>query len=223
MSFYIKLFFLLGVMFSTSYANTYDNEREYQENIKNDSKPLTEQEQDIIREDIIKWASLYLEKGYKYNERIVLTNELKNKEKTFIFDCSGFVAATFWSANIVIFEKQSLLSKTGTATIYNTLEKFNKIHKSVPREGDVIFFNRTTKAEKPLSHIGIVVDVDESGTTTFIHAGSRGLTKGYINLNYPDLYKTNGMIINSYIRGGVGSNGLTSKCFDSFGTIFGTP
>ncbi len=221
MSFYVRFFLLLEIFMSTFlYANTYNYNKEYEENIKNNSKPLTVEEQNLVRDDIVKWASLYLEKGYKYKEKVTLTNELKKEEKRFIFDCSGFIAAVFWSADISIFEKQASLSQTGTTTIYNTLKRFNKIYKSTPSKGDVIFFNRTTKAEKPLSHVGLVVDVNENGTVTFIHAGSRGLTKGYINLNYPDLYRTNNVIFNSYIRAHVGDKGLTSKCFDSFGTIF---
>ncbi len=48
----------------------------------------------------------------------------------------------------------------------------------------------------------------------FIHAGSKGLSKAYINLNYPNLHKTNGMVINSYIRSGVGSE-TSSLCYHS--------
>ena len=85
-------------------------------------------------------------------------------------------------------------------------------------------FDRTTSETGKLTHAGIVVDVDEDETVSYIHAStSRGLVLGYMNLKYPDLARKDGKVINSYLRRGGGVDSLASKCFNSYGTILDLP
>ncbi len=180
-------------------------------------------EQDVVRNNIIEFATSYLDRGYKYNQRIVVKHPYSEEDREFRFDCSGFVSAVYWSADIDVFKKELLRAQMSTTGIHTVLKKSNKIYKSKPQKGDVIFFNRTTKRETPLSHIGIVIDTDTSGITTFIHMSNSGIKKGYINLVKPNDYISGGVVLNSYVRGGVGTRGLASKCFDSYGAIFSKP
>ncbi len=152
----IRIFLLSMFVVSTLFTQTYSYEEGYEKQAKNSSRPLSTEEQSKLRDDIVRLTYYYLDKGYKYNEKVLVSNDIQNKAKHFLFDCSGFVAATFWSANIVVFEKQSQVSQTGTTTIYNTLKRFGKIYRENPQKGDIIFFNRTTKSEKPLSHVIII-------------------------------------------------------------------
>ena len=65
---------------------------------------------------------------YKYNEKAELTHPISKEKKNFNFDCSGFVAAVYWTSNIAVFEKQAVLGESGVKTIYGTLEKYKKIY-----------------------------------------------------------------------------------------------
>lgn len=216
------LVFIICLFANPILSGTYSYDREYERILKANAVPINDKQKNDIRTAITVWAFVYLDKKYSYKEKVKLTNSVSKEEKTFTMDCSGFVAATYWSANIVVFDKQAVFGPSGTTTIYKTLSGFDKIFKKDPARGDIVFFDKTTNKETPLSHTGVIVDIDENETITFIHAGSGGLAKGYMNLKYPNEHKKDNVIINSYIRNGVGIMGLTSKCFNSFGSVFDT-
>ncbi|WP_295159555.1 NlpC/P60 family protein [uncultured Brachyspira sp.] len=177
------------------------------------------------RYEIVKWANFYLEKHYKYNQRDIIVNPFSYEKKEVSFDCSGFVAAVYWTA----VENPSIAISGSTKNIFYILSKENKTYKnSIPNIGDIIFFDGTTSPDKKLTHSGIVIDVDkEDETVSYIHAStSKGLIIGYMNLKYPDLARKDGKVINSHLRRGSGGNStdsLASYCFNSYGTIFEKP
>ena len=176
------------------------------------------------RDEIVKWANYYMNKHYKYNQSDTITNPFTKEKKKVNFDCSGFVAAVYFTA----IEKPSIKLSGSTANIFYLLSKENKTYKNtLPNIGDIIFFDGTTSPDKKLTHSGIVIDVDEDETITYIHATtSKGPILGYMNLKYPDLARKDGKVINSYLRRGKRSNGtdsLASYCFNSYGTIFQKP
>ncbi len=173
-----------------------------------------------IRSSIVDYATSYLDKGYKYNQLIQVKHPRSGELKTFMFDCSGFVSAVYWSADINDFQESASKPQMNTSSIYGVLKKSYKIYKLAPKKGDLIFFNKTTKRETPLSHIGIVIDTDKNGITTFVHMTNSGMKKGYINLAKSNDYMQGNVVCNSYVRGGVGTRGLASKCFNSYGSIF---
>ena len=222
MRFYIIVFLFLS---SFAFAQNYGYDKKYQEQLNESGVEINEEQKKKVREDIKKYANLYLDKHYKYNEKDELTHPVSKEKKNFNFDCSGFVAAVYWTSNIAVFEKQAVLGESGVKTIYATLEKYKKLYNnSLPNIGDIIMFDRTTSETGKLTHAGIVVDVDEDETVSYIHAStSRGLVLGYMNLKYPDLARKDGKVINSYLRRGGGVDSLASKCFNSYGTILDLP
>lgn len=223
MRFYIVIFYIF--LYSFAFAQNYGYDKKYQEQLNESGVAINEEEKKKVREDIKKYANLYLDKHYKYNEKDELTHPVSKVKKSFNFDCSGFVAAVYWSSNIAVFEKQAVLGESGVKTIYATLEKYKKIYNnSLPNIGDIIMFDRTTSETGKLTHAGIVVDVDEEETVSYIHAStSKGIVLGYMNLKYPDLARKDGKVINSYLKRGGGVDSLASKCFNSYGTILDLP
>ena len=177
--------------------------------------------QEKVRKEIVKWANYYMDKHYKYNQSDTITNPFSKEKKKVNFDCSGFVAAVYWTA----IEKPSIKLSGSTENIFYILSKENKIYKNVmPNIGDIIFFDGTTSPNKKLTHSGIIIDIDENETITYIHSTtSKGPILGYMNLKYPDLAKKDGKTINSYLRRGSGTEPLASKCFNSYGTVFEKP
>lgn len=224
MRFYIVIFYIF--LSSFAFAQNYGYDKKYQEQLNESGVEINEEQKKKVREDIKKFANLYLDRHYKYNEKDELTNPVSKEKKSFNFDCSGFVAAVYWSSNIAVFEKQAVLGESGVKTIYATLEKYKKIYNnSLPNIGDIVMFDRTTSSTGKLTHAGIVIAVDkEEETVSYIHAStSRGLVLGYMNLKYPDLARKDGKVINSYLRMGGGVDSLASKCFNSYGTILDLP
>lgn len=173
------------------------------------------------RDEIVKWANYYMNKNYKYNQSDTITNPFTKEKKKVNFDCSGFVAAVYFTA----IEKPSIKLSGSTANIFYLLSKENKIYKNtLPNIGDIIFFDGTTDPNKKLTHSGIVVNVDKDGTVTYIHSStSKGPVLGYMNLKYPDLARKDGKQINSYLRRGAAPYSLASHCFNSYGTVLEKP
>lgn len=207
------------------FCNTYNYDKQYEKELKENAVKISEEQKKAVRENIVKWTEHYLSKGYKYREKVLLTHPVTKEEKYFIFDCSGFVAAVYWSANIVVFDKQAVFGEGGVKTIYATLDKYNKLYKNgFAGKGDIVIFDRTTSSTAKLTHTGIVINVDSNSTVTFVHSSvSKGLTVGYMNLKYSNENKRNGNTVNSYLKNGAGINGLASKCFNTFATILDIP
>lgn len=217
----VKKILLLAVFFVYSLCNaqTYSYDKNYDKYIQENGVVLNDKQKGELQKEIVKWAKVYLEKKYKYDEKVELTHPITKEKKTFRFDCSGFIAAVYWSANIMVLDKQAVYGPGGVKTIYATLDKFNKIYPDkIPSVGDVVMFDNTTGNDRPLTHIGIIIEVLRDGTVVFAHTlTSTGLTLGYMNLKQKD---NNSKDVNSYLRGGVGLNGLSSKCFNSYATLF---
>lgn len=217
---------ILPIYFSNLYTNTYNYDKEYAKNIQYVALIPDTNYQETIKNTVLENAYKFLDEGYSYSEIAEVTHPKTFEKKSFRFDCSGFIAAVYWVSDIVVFDKQASLDTSGVRTIYKTLDDYNKIYTgNNPNIGDIVMFDNTTRTPKPLSHCGLVVDLDNNGTVTFIHSTvSKGLVLGYMNLNNPSSYKNKeGHIINSYLKRGGGESALASNCFNSFGTVFATP
>lgn len=207
-------------------AETYSYDKKYAQNIKYAALIPSEEYEQLVKDTMLENSHKLLDEGYAYNEVAEITNSKTLQKKTFRIDCSGFIAAVYWMSNVVIFDKQAAQGTSGVNIIYKTLSGYNKVYKNgTPNIGDIVMFDNTTRTPKPLSHCGIVVDVDDNDTVTFIHASvSRGLVLGYMNLSNPSSYKDHdGKIINSYLKRGGGSSSLAANFFNSFGTVFSVP
>jgi hypothetical protein len=173
-----------------------------------------------------------------YRQRITLTHPLTGEDMACTMDCSGFVSCVFKSANIGGFETltSNAEGENGVKVTYKALEKSKKIYrKKIPKVADIIFFDNTYDRngngaiDDELTHVGIVLSVDENGTITFIHSSvSGGVTRDYVNLYYPDKATLNGVPINSNLRVQKDADPLDTKylageLFHAFGTVFDVP
>lgn len=116
-------------------------------------------------------------------------------------DCSGFVCAVANRAGHPL--------GGNTASMWEAFDNQGLTHTDkVPAIGDLAFFdntydrNRDGRNNDDLTHIGIVVDVDEDGTITVAHSGtSQGRSELRMNLRHPrDHRGPDGTIRNDYLR-----------------------
>lgn len=81
-------------------------------------------------------------------------------------------------------------------------------HRSRPSPGDIVFFDQTFdrngnhRLDDPLTHVGVVLSVDEEGTITVAHGGATHGTGTFrMNLEHPDTLKgPDGQTWNSNLR-----------------------
>jgi hypothetical protein len=126
---------------------------------------------------------------------------LDHRPKGFRDDCSGFVMAALDRAGIPM--------NGNTRSLWDTLREQGMTHRhKVPAVGDLAFFDNTYDRDRDgrfddeLTHIGVVVAVDDDDTITIAHAGtSRGRTSLTMNLREPDVRRTpDGVVLNDYLR-----------------------
>jgi hypothetical protein len=136
---------------------------------------ITEDQELIDREKIISKA-LEIERIKPkpvYRQRITLKHPLTGEDMACTMDCSGFVSCVFKSADIGGFETltSNVEGENGVKIIYKALERSKKIYrKKMPKVADIIFFDNTYDRngngaiDDELTHVGIVLSVDENGT-----------------------------------------------------------
>ncbi|MFN4216643.1 MAG: NlpC/P60 family protein [Brevinematales bacterium] len=139
--------------------------------------------------------------------------------KHFTSDCIGFVRYVYYLAGIDLIEVYGK-GRGGVSSLYDGLMKRRFVYTNlIPlSRGDLIFFdntydvNRNDVWDDSLSHVAIVVEVDQHGTITYIHHSPRkGVVLDYLNLRYPRTYafrtkKGSLKVINSYLRINRGEN-----------------
>jgi hypothetical protein len=159
---------------------------------------ITEDQELIDREKIISKAleieSINLKPAYR--QRITLKHPLTGEDMVCMMDCSGLVSCVFRSANISGFKTltNNVEGENGVKIIYKALERSKKIYrKKIPNVADIIFFDNTydrdknEKVNEELTHVGIVLSIDNNGTITFIRSSvSGGVTRDYVNLYHSD-------------------------------------
>ncbi|MDA3811420.1 MAG: CHAP domain-containing protein [Spirochaetaceae bacterium] len=119
--------------------------------------------------------------------------------RTFNVDCSGTVMAIYYYAGIDLGKDFSKYTGGGTSRIYQYLDDKELLYDTkLPVPGDIIFWDNTFDANGDgkrndyLTHMGIVVEVSEWGTVTYIHENYRkGIIFESMNLLSPEDLKTN--------------------------------
>jgi len=128
--------------------------------------------------------------------RLIGVEKLFVKNRTFSMDCSGTVMAIYWYAGIDLAEAFPSYSGSGTERIYKYLRDKNLLYRTeVPKPGDIIFWdntydkNRNGKPDDYLTHMGMVISVDNAGNIKYIHENYRkGIILAKMNLYKPDVY-----------------------------------
>jgi len=126
---------------------------------------------------------------------VVGRKELVIRGRRFTMDCTGTVLAIYWYAGIDLSQDFGKLRGTGVSRIYQTLQRHDLLYTTThPLSGDIIFWDNTYDDSgyegrpNPLSHMGMVVSVDQGGTIAYVHYHiRRGITIDYMNLESPDV------------------------------------
>lgn len=154
---------------------------------------------------------------------------LEVKGVVYPFDCTGVVLASYAHANIDLRYRFSEFSGNGVRRIFMTLDDEGLLYAvDYPLPGDLIFWDNTYDANKngkvddELTHVGLVVAVDEGGLIHYVHHHYRlGAVMEYMNLLTPDDdFDASGRRINSAMRmrglgGDIGTN--AAQVFRIFG------
>ncbi len=163
---------------------------------------------------------------------VALALEMEGKSGT---DCSAFVHSLYLALGYNLLDRSPGLSHLNrTFLIHQYLVDHGTITtESPPQLGDLVFFddtyrprNRPKLEGNPLTHVGIVVQVDTDHTAHFLHGGNSSgrIRRAYINLKHPSSYQDGkGKILNSFLirRSYDANNRLTAQRFNSFGRIIG--
>lgn len=139
--------------------------------------------------------------------RLVGTRNIRRVYRRLPDDCSGLVRAAYEGAGIDLVSHGFERGENAVSAIYRRAEERGAIHRRRPRPGDLVFFretydrNRDGKRNDGLTHIAVVEKVDRDGTVTFVHRGSRGVSRSLMNLRSPRVHRAeDGRVINDYIR-----------------------
>jgi len=154
--------------------------------------------------------------------------------KKFTLDCSGTVSAIFYGMGI---DLKKELGSAGVEGMYKGLERKGLLHENLyPQTGDIIFWDNTWDKNDdknynndPLTHTGVVVNVDEDGTIHYLHEHfDNGVIVEYMNLYRPETHKDEtGKIINSAMFSGSHSGNhpdhwLSGDLWNMFGGVLNT-
>jgi hypothetical protein len=140
-------------------------------------------------------------------------------------DCSGFVMAVFDRAGHPV-------SGNSRSFWADAKARGDVHHRKRPEPGDVAFFDNTYdrngngRRDDALTHVAVVVEVDEDGTILLAHGGtSKGRSELRMNLKHPhDRLGPDGQVYNDWLRArrrGEPENGayLSAELFKGFATF----
>jgi len=126
---------------------------------------------------------------------------LNHDTRGFRDDCSGFIEAVYARAGTPV--------HGSTAALWEQARARGATHRDrLPRPGDLAFFDNTYdrngngRRDDPLTHVAIVLEVDDDGTILLAHGGtSRGRTTLHMNLRDPNVQTSDrGDVMNDYLR-----------------------
>jgi len=149
-------------------------------------------EKNSTTQELSKTQQLLVEKAHQ----IIGVEELFVNNRSFSMDCSGTVMAIYWYAGIDLALAFPDYSGGGTERIYKFLRDKELLYKTeLPKPGDIIFWDNTYdkngngKPDDYLTHMGMVVSIDNDGNIEYIHENYRkGIILAKMNLYKPDEY-----------------------------------
>lgn len=122
-----------------------------------------------------------------------------NRPRLRIEACNGLVEDVLRDAGLPL--------RGNVRTLWATMKDRGWVHRrKIPEPGDIVFFDKTYDSNKngrqddELSHIGVVIDVDEDGTVHMVHRGSKGIRPLILNLSHPGTRRdVSGKVLNSWL------------------------
>jgi len=151
-------------------------------------------------------------------------------------DCSGFVEAVYAAEGIRlrrILQAAAPRETSAVAAAWAAAGRWGRRwtdRGEWPAPGDLVFFDDTWdrngngRRDDPLTHLGVVEWVDAEGTVTFLHRGGRGVSRGHLDLTWPERARaTDGRELNTPLRvrkgPGDGAPAMAGQLFVGFGRI----
>lgn len=148
------------------------------------------------------------------------------------YDCAGVTRAIYLAHGIDLYQGNEGTGKeNGVRLIHNHLRAQGRLHRGpVVHPGDLVFFDNTWDyngdglANDPLTHVGIVEQVEPDGTIIFISRVAESIQRYRMNLAMPAVHRTqDGRVLNDYMRRKRWRDGndtlyLTGELFAGFGT-----
>lgn len=146
---------------------------------------------------------------------------LKFSGRSFSNDCSGLIYGIFWEADIDIISHIIDEKGNGVKRLYTALNKKGLIHRNkYPEPGDLVFWDNTygTWGSNALSHIGIVVSVDNKGNIEYVHNNTYlgAIRKERMNLFKPKETRP----VNNYMRYDDKYQKTAGELFNAFGSAW---
>lgn len=156
-------------------------------------------------------------------------------KRQFPADCSGLVRGIYATQRVELYEGLGKLDGgNGVGRIYTHVVEHGRIHQGpAVHPGDLVFFhntwdfNRDGRFNDPLTHVGVVEQVERDGTVVFVSRVSAGTERYRMNLQEPHTHKTaDGRVLNDYMRRRASGDPseaqyLTGQLFAAFGTVVG--
>ena len=105
-------------------------------------------------------------------------------------DCTGLARAVYEDSGINLMGS-GVRGDNGVTAMYRLAFERSALHTSAPEPGDLVFFretydrNRDGKQNDGLTHVGVVVSVDEDGTVQFVHRIHGGVKRGKLSVEAP--------------------------------------
>jgi hypothetical protein len=90
-------------------------------------------------------------------------------------------------------------------TYWSDARREGRVHDQ-PQPGDLAFFDRTYDANRNgrlddvLTHVAVVVAVDDDGTVELVHFGSGQIKALRLSLTQPAVRREGGQVLNDYLR-----------------------
>lgn len=125
------------------------------------------------------------------------------------YDCAGVTRAIFLEHGIDLYRSNyPAVNANGVRLIHSHVRQHGMLHQDLDvRPGDLVFFDNTWDfngdglLNDPLTHVGIVEQIEQDGTVTFISRVAGAVARYRMNLRQPHIHKTaEGRLLNDYIR-----------------------
>lgn len=143
------------------------------------------------------------------------------------FDCSGVASGIYAKGGVPVIADDAS-GGLDVHGLYALVQRTGSLRKSDPLPGDFVFFDDTYDAngngrvDDPLSHVGVVEQVDDDGTVVFVHRIGRRIIKQRLNLRQPTVrHDKSGKALNHYLRAASGAlpAKTTAELFVAFGSL----
>lgn len=165
--------------------------------------------------------------------RFVGVRKIVVRGERFPFDCSGLARAIYFSQGIDLYDGvRANKGANGVRLIHRYVQQHGRLYPGpTVSPGDLVFFHNTWDSNgdghvnDPLTHLGVVEEVEADGTIVFVSRVSRGIERYRMNLAHPNVHRAaDGRVLNDFMRRKRPSDSrrvhhLTGQLFAEIGTL----